>query len=158
MYGSAFNRPYRCVVKYIKSYVIEELANLIFIGSYIAKCGPPGFKTLWMRLQPAVHHYLYGKDDTLAQRAAAETSLRQYAQKLENFVLEGKVGFSKPAHRHVHAASSNVWHARSTDRCFCRCHLACCLLTCTVQCAGCPGRNGCGAMQPWRTSCSWSGS
>ena len=92
VYGSAFNRPYRCVVKYIKSYVIEELANLIFIGSYIAKCGPPGFKTLWMRLQPALLHYLYGKDDTVAQQHAAETSLRRYAMKLEKYVIEGKVG------------------------------------------------------------------
>ena len=158
MYGSAFNRPYRCVVKYIKSYVIEELANLIFIGSYIAKCGPPGFKTLWMRLQPALHHYLYGKDDNLAQRAAAETSLRKYAQKLESFVLEGKVGFSMSAQCHVQAASSNVGRARFTDKCISRCHRACSRLTCTVLCAGCPGRNGFGAMQPWRTSCSWSGS
>lgn len=92
VYGSAFNRPYRCVVKYIKSYVIEELANLIFIGSYIAKCGPPGFKSLWMRLRPALLHYLYGKDDTVLQQHAAETSLRRYAMKLEKYVIEGKVG------------------------------------------------------------------
>lgn len=91
VYPSAFNRAYRCVVKYIKSYVMEELANLIFIGCYIARCGPPGFKTLWMRLQPALWHYMYGRHDSVAQRNAAETSLKAYAARLEKYVIEGKV-------------------------------------------------------------------
>lgn len=91
VYPSAFNRPYRCAVKYIRSYVMEELANLIFIGCYVAQCGPPGFKTLWMRLQPAMWHYMYGKHDTVAQRHAAERSLKNYAARLEQYVLEGKV-------------------------------------------------------------------
>lgn len=93
VYPSAFNRAYRCVVKYIKSYVMEELANLIFIGCYIAQCGPPGFKSLWMRLQPAVWHYLYGRDDTAAQRRAAAVSLQNYASRLEKYVIDGKVPY-----------------------------------------------------------------
>lgn len=91
MYPSGFNRAYRCVLKYIRSYVMEELANLIFIGSYIAKCGPPGFLTLWKLLQPALHHYIYGHEDTEAQRDAARDSLRSYAVKLEEFVAAGVV-------------------------------------------------------------------
>lgn len=91
VYPSVFNRPYRCVVKYIKSYVMEELANLIFIGCYIAQCGPAGFKSLWKRLQPAMWHYMYGFDDTAQERDAAEASLKSYAIYLEELVLNGVV-------------------------------------------------------------------
>lgn len=80
VYPSAFYRAYRCVVRYIKSDVMEELANLIFIGCYIAQCSSPGFKTLWMRLQPALWHYMYGRNDTTAQRNEAEASLKKYAK------------------------------------------------------------------------------
>lgn len=85
------NRPYRCAIKHIKSYVMEELANLIFIGCYIAQCGPPGFKRLWSLLQPALLHYIYGMDDTDAERAAAEASLLAYARELERLVKKGTV-------------------------------------------------------------------
>lgn len=91
VFPSAFNRSYRCVLKYIKSYVMEELANLIFIGSYIAQCGPPGFKSLWMLLQPALWHYLYGYDDTVAQQHEAAKAMRSYAVKLEELVAAGVV-------------------------------------------------------------------
>lgn len=110
MYPSAFNRAYRCVVKYIKSYVMEELGNLIFIGCYIAQCGPPGFKTLWMRLQPALWHYMYGRNDTIAQRNAAEASMKAYAARLEKYVIDGKVAFSK-------CNSSCVTHVGSAAVC-----------------------------------------
>lgn len=101
VYPSAFNRSYRCVVKYIKSYVMEELANLIFIGCYIAQCGPPGFKSLWMRLQPAMWHYLYGKNDTASQRRTAEVSLQNYAARLEKYVIDGKVNYRFPLLCHL---------------------------------------------------------
>lgn len=90
-FPSSFNRPYRCVVKYIKSYVMEELANLIFIGCYIAQCGPPGFKSLWTCLQPALWHYIYGWDDNKTQQQQAATAMRTYAKRLETFVKEKKV-------------------------------------------------------------------
>lgn len=91
VFPSAFNRSYRCVVKNIKSYVMEELANLIFIGCYIAQCGPPAFKSLWTVLQPAMWHYLYGVDDTDSEQKAAANAMRKYAQKLEKLVAERTV-------------------------------------------------------------------
>lgn len=91
MFPSAFNRAYRCVLKHIGSYVMEELANLIFIGCYIAQCGPPGFKSLWVKLQPALWHYLYGVNDTVAQQQQAAKDMRSYAVKLEELVKTGQV-------------------------------------------------------------------
>lgn len=96
VFPSSFNRPYRCVVKYILSYVMEELANLIFIGSFVAKCGPAGFQTLWSLLQPAVLHYMYGREDTEVQRSFAEDCMRRYARKLEQLVIESKVPLDIP--------------------------------------------------------------
>ena len=90
-FPSSFNRAYRCVVTSIKSYVMEELANLVFVGCFIAKCGPPGFQRLWAHLQPALWHYLYGRDDTQDQQRAAASSMWAYAKALEEFVLKGEV-------------------------------------------------------------------
>jgi len=78
-------------VKCIKSYVMEELANLIFIGCYIAKCGPSGFQSLWAKLQPALWHYLYGREDSNEQQIAAASSMWAYAKGLEDLVLKGEV-------------------------------------------------------------------
>ena len=91
-YCSAFNRPYRCIVKNVKGYIMEELGNLIFIGCYIARCGPPAFQALWKHLQPALHHYIYGYEDTWHTAQAAHRHAREYATLLEQLVLQGKVG------------------------------------------------------------------
>jgi len=92
---------------------MEELANLIFIGCYVAKCGPPGFKSLWMRLQPAMWHYLYGKDDTADQRCDAERSLKHYAARLEKYVIDGQVNscfLQRPDYMYVAAAAADdLW-------------------------------------------------
>lgn len=90
-FPSAFNRDYRCVVSYIKSYVMEELANLIFIGCLIAKCGPVGFQSLWEKLQPALWHYIYGRDDGAEEQRHAADAMLAYAQQLEDLVLAGEV-------------------------------------------------------------------
>lgn len=86
-----FNRPYRCVVKYGKSYVMEELANLIWLGGLLAEAGPPGFRRLWGFLQPALQHYLYGWNATVEDIHAAAANMRNYAQELERGVIAGKI-------------------------------------------------------------------
>ena len=88
---SGFNRPYRDIVKYIKSYTIEELSNVIFLGCYMAKVGPPGFLSLWKHLQPALHHYIYGYDDDMHQQRKAHEDLVAFASLLEQMVRDGKV-------------------------------------------------------------------
>lgn len=92
-FPAGFTRPYRCVVRYIKGYTMEELNNFIWIGCMIAKKGPDGFQTLWALLQPLLKHHLYGFDATPSQCAAAAAGWDAYSAKLEEFVDDGKVRF-----------------------------------------------------------------
>jgi hypothetical protein len=90
-YPSGFNRQYRCVIDYIKSYVMEELANLVFVGCLVAKLGPPGFQRLWKEVQPAVWHYIYGFQDNKTDQQQAANHMRNYACLLEQLVEEQQV-------------------------------------------------------------------
>lgn len=80
---------------YIKSYTLEELANLIFIGGYIAALGPPKFRLLWSYLQPAVKHYLFGYGASAEDIVAAGRNMRKFADELERRVLVREVRFSE---------------------------------------------------------------
>ena len=68
-----------------------ELANLIFVGCFIAKCGPPGFQCMWAHLQKALWHFWYVRDDTHEEQPAAASSMWAYAKALEQFILKGEV-------------------------------------------------------------------
>lgn len=70
---------------------MEELSNLIWIGGLLAMLGPPRFKELWSHLQPALQHYMYGFNASVAEMCAAAERLRKYACKLEQLVKEDKV-------------------------------------------------------------------
>ena len=91
VYPKGFNRPYRCVVQYCQSYTLEETSNLIWIGSLIAYRAPAGFRKLWGLLQPALVHYLYGRDGSERAIRAAARSIQRYAEELEKFVIAGWV-------------------------------------------------------------------
>ena len=88
---ASYSRPYRDAVKFIKRYTIDEELDLLWIGCLIAKLGPPGFRKLWAKLQPAGVHYFYGFDATLADIDAAAANMLDYAKLLEQHADKGEV-------------------------------------------------------------------
>lgn len=101
-----FNRPYRCIVKYVRHYTIEELGSFIWIGGLVSRYGPPGFRELWSLLQPALCHYMYGCDATEEDMRAASRSLWAFACCLENKVLQGVVRLRVGACSRRHACTT----------------------------------------------------
>jgi hypothetical protein len=91
VYPKGFNRPYRCVWQYCKSYTLEETSNLIWIGSLLAYRAPADFRKLWGYLQPALVHYLYGSDASEAAIRTAALNIRRYEKEMEKFVIAGWV-------------------------------------------------------------------
>jgi hypothetical protein len=90
-FPAVFNRPYRCVVAEVQHYTMEELGSFLWVGSMIAKIGPPGFRKLWQQLCPALKHYLYNHDATQDECDKAADRLWQYAVELEELVFAGQV-------------------------------------------------------------------
>ena len=103
-----FNRPYTDVTVRAKAYLLDELANLIWIGGVVAFYGPPGFQELWTHLRAALKHHLYGVDATEDDMCAAAASLRKYACLLEQMVLRGEV--CPKAHVDTKAPSLSMGH------------------------------------------------
>lgn len=83
-----FGRNYRCVTKYISSYTLEELANLVWIGCLISASAPRGFQQLWALLQPAVKHYLFGFEASEGAMRSAANSMLEFARTLERMVTK----------------------------------------------------------------------
>lgn len=90
-YPAPFNRKYRCVVEYSESYIMEEYANMVWIGSLIAKIGPPGFQSLWRLLRPVLKHYIYNFDAEPEECELAGKQLWDYACCVEEHVQAGHV-------------------------------------------------------------------
>jgi hypothetical protein len=75
----------------VQHYTMEELGSFLWVGSMIAKIGPPGFQKLWQHLCPALKHYLYNHNATAAQCDEAYDHLWSYAVELEKLVDTGQV-------------------------------------------------------------------
>jgi hypothetical protein len=88
-----FGRNYRCVTKYINSYTLEELANLVWIGCLINAVAPKGFQQLWKKLQPALKHYLFGFEARETDMRSAAKSMLDFARMLEEMVIKQWVRF-----------------------------------------------------------------
>jgi hypothetical protein len=78
-------------IKYISSYKMEELADLLWIGGIAAKHATDEFRHAWGHLRDAAEHYLYGFDALRQQQREAANSLFQYGECIEKQVLKGKV-------------------------------------------------------------------
>jgi hypothetical protein len=76
------------VTKYINSYTLEEISNIIWIGCLISAVAPKGFQQLWAKLQPAVKHYLFGFDAKEADMPSAAKHMLEFARALEEMVMQ----------------------------------------------------------------------
>lgn len=90
-FPAVFNRPYRCVAEEVQHYTMEELGSYLWVGSMVAKIGPPGFQKLWRFLCPALKHYLYSHDADSSACDTAARNLWHYAVELEKLVDSSKV-------------------------------------------------------------------
>jgi hypothetical protein len=66
---------------------MEELAGITFWGGMVAAAGPPAFQGLFKLLQPALWHYMYNVNASPEDSERVATSLRKYAERLEDLVL-----------------------------------------------------------------------
>jgi len=84
-----FAHRYRCVVTHGHSYTMEEWSNIIWLGGFIARCGPLGFQKLWAHMYKFLRHYIYGVDvkaDDVVPMHAAHGHLCKYAEELDRMV------------------------------------------------------------------------
>lgn len=70
---------------------MEELANMVWIGSLFAYYGPAGFKELWGLLRPLLKHYIFGFDAAPEICQQAGKQLWAYACCVEAHVQNGHV-------------------------------------------------------------------
>ena len=86
-----FSRPYCCVIKWCKKYIMEELGTLVWIGCLMAKHGPPKFQLLWKQLQVVLKHHLFDADPSAADCERANRSMDAYCETIDSLVLSGHV-------------------------------------------------------------------
>ena len=77
---TGFNKPYRDIIKYIKSYTIEELGNVLWLAPVLFSGAPAGFQRLFFLLRPALVLYMCCTD---AEEPEVRTAVKQLHEYLE---------------------------------------------------------------------------